>query len=260
MKDKEIEYQQLALEQARLCKPEDGTDKPKVGAVLVRDGEVLGKAYRGEPPYSKGAHAEYILLDHKLKDDPRVVGATLYTTLEPCTKRGNDKTPCKDRVVSRQLARVVIGMLDPNKDIQGNGVRALSDAGCEVALFEDAPHREVKDMNREFIRAQDKRSTQITPDQSDADIIENITGGAGGHGGEDSDAGHGGSVEIEGSRERKSIIKNIQGGRGGDAGHGGRAGDGGSVKIQGTRGGPGENGGDLKITPEGIILEPPRRK
>ena len=63
-------------------------------------------AHRGESPKS---HAEYIALDDKLSDD-LVAGATVYTTLEPCTTRKRPKIPCARRLIDRKVARVVIGM------------------------------------------------------------------------------------------------------------------------------------------------------
>ncbi|SPE38913.1 putative Diaminohydroxyphosphoribosylaminopyrimidine deaminase [Candidatus Sulfopaludibacter sp. SbA6] len=107
----------MAIEEALKSVPEDERPHPKVGAVVVKNGQVLSKAHRGEILKS---HAEYIALDEKLSDD-LIAGATVYTTLEPCTTRNHPRTPCAQRLIDRKVARVVVGMLDPNPNIRGLG-------------------------------------------------------------------------------------------------------------------------------------------
>jgi pyrimidine deaminase RibD-like protein len=140
-------FMQEAVDAALLSRFEEGEPRPFVGAVLVKNGKMLGSAFRGED--ALGDHAEFGLLEKKLKWE-RVAGATLYTTLEPCTIRGKHKMPCAERIVSRKLARVVVGMLDPNQQICGKGIERLREAGIQVDLFPPDLRDEVEDMNRDF--------------------------------------------------------------------------------------------------------------
>jgi pyrimidine deaminase RibD-like protein len=147
--DTDFEHIRLAIDTARFSSQEDDRPRPKVGAVLVKDGEKLGAAFRGES--GPGDHAEFGLLEVKLKHTD-VAGGTLYTTLEPCTVRNPPKIPCVERISSRRLARVVIGMLDANQLICGKGIRHLRKCGIEIDLFPSKFVNSVEDQNREFIR------------------------------------------------------------------------------------------------------------
>jgi pyrimidine deaminase RibD-like protein len=143
----------LAIEEAKKSVAEDDRPHPKVGAVVVKDGKVLAKAHRGENTKS---HAEYVALEEKLSSET-LAGATVYTTLEPCIKRNPPKICCAQRLVDRRVARVFIGMLDPNPDIRGLGEQLLSEAGIETQLFPRDLRAQVEEMNREFIRDQKEK-------------------------------------------------------------------------------------------------------
>lgn len=163
------EFARLAIEEARKSVSEDGRVHPRVGVVVVKDGQVLATAHRGEFPQ---CHAEYIALEKKLADVP-LAGATVYTTLEPCTSRNHPKVPCAVRLAERRVGRVLIGMLDPDDRISGRGQRALRKAGIATELFPHELMAEVEDLNRDFTRDRESRASETGsgPSQELADRV-----------------------------------------------------------------------------------------
>jgi diaminohydroxyphosphoribosylaminopyrimidine deaminase/5-amino-6-(5-phosphoribosylamino)uracil reductase len=109
-------------------------DHPLVGAVVVRDGEVVGEGWY---EYDAVRHAETIALEQA---GEAARGATLYVTLEPCSHQGRTP-PCADAVVAAGLTRVVIGARDPNPVVDGRGIERLRAAGIEVELLDDLAAR-----------------------------------------------------------------------------------------------------------------------
>jgi pyrimidine deaminase RibD-like protein len=169
-------FSRMAIEEAKRSIPEpDGRIHPKVGVVIVKDGRVLAKAHRGEIPEG---HAEFIALEKKLVD-VSIVAATVYATLEPCTTRNHPKVPCAARLAERGVARVYIGMLDPNPDITGGGQLLLSGAGIETQLFTGELMKEVQELNRDFTREQLKKQRPkraVSPGEQKAEAIRSSIG------------------------------------------------------------------------------------
>jgi diaminohydroxyphosphoribosylaminopyrimidine deaminase/5-amino-6-(5-phosphoribosylamino)uracil reductase len=98
-----------------------------VGAVLVRDGEVVGEGWHERPG---GPHAEIVALEAA---GERARGATLYVTLEPCAHHGRTP-PCADALVEAGVTRVVAAVGDPNPATDGAGFARLRAVGVEVEL------------------------------------------------------------------------------------------------------------------------------
>lgn len=106
---------------------------PMVGAVVVVNGEVVGEGFH---PQAGQPHAEVFALQ-AAREQAR--GATLYVNLEPCNHYGRTP-PCTEAVVQAGIARVVVGMVDPDPRVSGGGIDRLQKAGIEVVagVAEDA--------------------------------------------------------------------------------------------------------------------------
>ena len=98
---------------------------PLVGAVVVKEGQVVGSGYHQKVG---GPHAEVHAIDAA---GNQAKGATLYVTLEPCNHTGRTP-PCTRKIIQAGIQRVVIAMLDPNREVVGGGARFLKQRGIQV--------------------------------------------------------------------------------------------------------------------------------
>src|SRR4051812_27620492 len=114
MTEDDKKFIRIAIDESKKSQSEAGKVSPLVGVVVVRGGKEIAATHRGA--HDPRDHAEFTALE-KLLVDEVVAGATVYTTLEPCTTRNHPKVPCAQRLIERKVGRVVIGMLDPNPAI-----------------------------------------------------------------------------------------------------------------------------------------------
>jgi diaminohydroxyphosphoribosylaminopyrimidine deaminase/5-amino-6-(5-phosphoribosylamino)uracil reductase len=116
---------------------------PAVGAVVVRDGEVIGRGF-----YTAAGvkHAEVLALQEA---GERARGSTMYVTLEPHSFHGRTP-PCTDAIIAAGIRKVVSAMEDPNPQVHGRGFLQLSEAGVEVEIDDAYAHRAVE-LNQAFV-------------------------------------------------------------------------------------------------------------
>ena len=142
MTEADKNYMALALELA-----ERGagwtSPNPMVGAVIVKDGAIIGQGYHAR---CGDLHAERAALKN-CTGDP--AGSTLYVTLEPCCHQGR-QPPCTDAILQAGIARVVVGSPDPNPLVAGKGVQILRDHGVQVE--EGVLRTECDRLNRVFLK------------------------------------------------------------------------------------------------------------
>ncbi len=135
-------YMNLALKLALKARGKTSPN-PLVGALVVRDGKVIGRGFHAKAGF---AHAEIVALDQAGK---KAKGATLYVTLEPCTHTGRTP-PCIDRVIASGIKEVVVGMIDPNPLNNGKGITLLKQSGIKVRV--GVMEEQLKSINESFIK------------------------------------------------------------------------------------------------------------
>ncbi len=116
---------------------------PLVGAVIVKNGKIIGEGYH---KVYGSHHAEVAAFQNAVED---VTGATLYVTLEPCSHYGKTP-PCAKAIIAHGIQKVVVGLLDPNPLVAGKGIQMLKEAGIEVRI--GVLEKECKKINEIFLK------------------------------------------------------------------------------------------------------------
>ncbi len=136
------EYMRMALELAGQARGRTSPN-PLVGAVIVKDGEVVGRGYHLE---AGTPHAEIHALNEA---GDRAKGATLYVTLEPCSHFGRTP-PCSEAVIRAGITDAYVAVQDPNPLVAGRGIKQMKEAGINVhvGILEEEARR----LNEIFIK------------------------------------------------------------------------------------------------------------
>jgi diaminohydroxyphosphoribosylaminopyrimidine deaminase/5-amino-6-(5-phosphoribosylamino)uracil reductase len=168
MTDDEWNWMRRAVDLGKQSKTEQRKSvAPKVGVVIVSGGKVVAQSFRGER--GDGNHAEYCALAG-LPEGVDVRGATVYTTLEPCSRRNPPKLPCAQRLVEQRISLVAIGMYDPDPRIHREGWRILRDAGIGLVDFPAELRAEIRADNSAFL---DKfRLSRSPSDEANFDFVQ----------------------------------------------------------------------------------------
>jgi riboflavin biosynthesis protein ribD len=135
-------YMRMAIE---LAKRGAGAvnPNPMVGAVVVKNGEVIGRGYH---KFFGGPHAEVYALEEA---GEKAEGTTIYVTLEPCSHYGKTP-PCAKKIIDMGIKKCFIGSSDPNPKVAGRGVAMLKEAGIEVV--ENVLKEECDEVNQVFFK------------------------------------------------------------------------------------------------------------
>lgn len=145
-------YIQLAIE---LAKRGSGfvSPNPLVGCVITKNNRIIGAGYHQK--YGEN-HAEVNAINSAVET---LEDATLYVNLEPCSHYGHTP-PCVDKIIESKIKRVVIGTLDVNPLVSGNGVKKLKKAGIEVKV--GILEKECTELNKFFFKYITKKTPFIT--------------------------------------------------------------------------------------------------
>jgi len=137
-----VNFMECALSLARLALGYTSPN-PAVGAVIVRDGVVVGLGYT-QMPGSK--HAEIVALEQA---GSRAKGATMFVTLEPCCHYGRTP-PCTEAIIQAGISEVHAAMIDPNPLVNGKGIEALQAAG--IRTFVGECEEKAREVNEGYIK------------------------------------------------------------------------------------------------------------
>ncbi|KUJ61593.1 riboflavin biosynthesis protein RibD [Flavobacteriaceae bacterium CRH] len=127
---------------------------PMVGSVIVYEDKIIGEGWHkkaGEP------HAEVNAI-RSVKDKSLLKKATIYVSLEPCSHFGKTP-PCCDLIIANEIPNVVVGTVDPNEKVAGNGIKKLIAAGANVTV--GFLEKECNELNKRFFTFHQKKRPYI---------------------------------------------------------------------------------------------------
>ncbi|SHM62396.1 bifunctional diaminohydroxyphosphoribosylaminopyrimidine deaminase/5-amino-6-(5-phosphoribosylamino)uracil reductase RibD [Flavobacterium chilense] len=127
---------------------------PMVGSVIIYEGKIIGEGWHkkaGEP------HAEVNAV-RSVKDKSLLKKATIYVSLEPCSHFGKTP-PCCDLIIANEIPNVVVGTVDPNEKVAGNGIKKLIAAGANVIV--GVLEKECNELNKRFFTFHQKKRPYI---------------------------------------------------------------------------------------------------
>jgi len=127
---------------------------PLVGSVIVCDGKIIGEGWHktaGEP------HAEVNAIN-SVKDKSMLIKSTIYVSLEPCSHFGKTP-PCCNLIIANKIPKVVIGTIDTNIKVAGNGIKKLIEAGIQVTV--GILEKDCYELNKRFFTFHEKQRPYI---------------------------------------------------------------------------------------------------
>lgn len=129
---------------------------PMVGSVIVHHGKIIGEGFHQA---HGGPHAEVEAVNSVSKENRKLLPeSTMYVSLEPCNHKGKTP-PCTELILKHQIPEVVIATADPNKEVTGNGIARLKEAGVKVKV--GVLEAEAKTLNARFFTYHQKQRPYI---------------------------------------------------------------------------------------------------
>ncbi|PAM93474.1 riboflavin biosynthesis protein RibD [Flavobacterium sp. IR1] len=127
---------------------------PMVGSVIVYEGKIIGEGWHKK---AGGPHAEVNAVN-SVKDKSLLKKATIYVSLEPCSHFGKTP-PCCDLIIANEIPNVIVGTVDPNEKVAGNGIKKLIAAGANVVV--GVLEKECNELNKRFFTFHQKKRPYI---------------------------------------------------------------------------------------------------
>lgn len=149
-------HQKYMLRCIELAKNGLGTTRPNplVGSVIVHKDTIIGEGWHKK---SGLAHAEVNAVN-SVRDKSLLKEATIYVNLEPCSHFGKTP-PCADLIIANKIPNVVIGTVDPNVLVAGNGIKKLTEAGIDVTV--GICEKECNELNKRFFTFHQKKRPYV---------------------------------------------------------------------------------------------------